>query len=139
MGFNFKEISPENLYLYWEVIQKDLNKTLKYSPEQICSGDVYVELKSKRAVLFIVEDFSCNYVGFFVLQFSVSFSDNVCNVWLLGSSVKGTIKQFSELIHRSALRYKSNKVVVSTTRPGMERVLKNIGMEKTYTTFKAEI
>ena len=138
---NFRGILKEELHECWDLIQKDLNHALLYSPEEnICSGDVYFALKSDpNTHLYIAEDFDGTYIGFFICQFFFEYHQKICHIWLLGSSEKSKFLEFGKMIVNVSRHNKCSKIRASTTRKGLGKVLERFGMREKMVTYQLEL
>lgn len=134
--FNFAEVRKEELHSCWDSIQRELLRTLKYSPEKnICSGDVYISLVNESAKLYLVKTFTGKYVGFFIVQ----LVKDVLSLWLVGSNTPNTIDDISKMVFNVARHNKCSKIIASSTRPGMKRVIERFAMKPVLITYEVEI
>ena len=138
---NFYGVSQHEVRDVWKLIQPELEKTLEYSPENgICSGDVYQSLmNNKDTVLYIVEDTTGEYLGFFIVQFMQEYNSRICHIWLTGFKKPGAFMEVGKMVFNIARNSKCDKIRCSSTREAMGRIMKSFGMERSLITYEMDI
>lgn len=139
--FLFRNIPREELYEVWDLIQPELLKTLKYSPEEnICSGDIFYALKTRQNTqLYLVEDFQGEYLGFFVVEIIQKEYSRDCHIWLTGTNKLKVFQEIGKMVFNVARFNKCNKITASSTRDAMGVALRNFGMKPKFVTYEMEI
>lgn len=135
---NFREISSSELFSIWDDISAYIREAIKFSPEEFCSGDVYMKLISDDSYrLFVVEENGIC-VGIIVVHIIDGRKNRTLHVWLT-SGKTFSLEDIGKIIYNIAKRNKCSNITASSTRKGMQKALSSFGFKEKFVSYEMSL
>ena len=128
LDVTYREIPKNEIFSLWDSISSFVVDAIQYSPEEICSGDVYMKLMTDNTChLFVLEKDGIK--GIIVCYVIEGRMTKTLKIWLLGGKPR-IFMDAGKVVFNIARRNKCSNIIASSTRKGMQKALSFFGFKE---------
>jgi len=138
LSATFREVPANEIFEIWDETSDLLKQALRYSPEEICTGDVYMKLMlDETCRLYILEE-NNTIVGSIVCYIVNGRKKSDLRVWLIGGKPKW-FSDIGKVVYNIAKRNKCSNITASSTRKAMQKALSSFGFVEQLISYEMRI
>lgn len=134
----FREIDISELFSIWDDISDFVKRAVKFSPEDICSADVYMKLMGDNSYKLFVLEHSGIFCGIIVAHIINGRANRTMHVWL-ASGNDDSFDDIGKAIYNIAKRNKCSNITASSTRKGMQKALSSFGFKEKFVSYEMSL
>jgi len=115
--------TPDMIRERWDFIRFGLSRILRKSPEPYIPEDVYLNLGTGKAFLWLGLSDNGNSEGFFILE----KNGDTCHIWCVWAVAPNLLEDGVEYIEKLAREFGAQKLTFDTNRVGWVKVADKLG------------